>query len=181
MASPGGERGGPDGASPIRRVPPSCQEESAEAPTASVAVSLHHRPAIASLRTRFVRAGRWRKEGEAVDGAAAVTAGHRVRDREGGGAPGRGHGSRRGWIQRLGRGGRTVGRGGEARCWWPIDSRSRICGWRRVSLWDQRASEMGGGMAAPGAHGPFLISSRIYTTRYCTSKRQAPPSRPARS
>jgi hypothetical protein len=33
-----------------------------------VAVSLHRRPAIASLRTRFVRAGRWRKEGEAVDG-----------------------------------------------------------------------------------------------------------------
>jgi hypothetical protein len=33
----------------------------------------------------FVRAGRWRKEGEVVDGAAAVTARHRARDPGGGG------------------------------------------------------------------------------------------------
>jgi hypothetical protein len=98
-----------------------------EAPTASVAVSLHRRPAIASLRTRFVRAGRWRKEGEAVDWATTVTAGHRVRDRGGGG------GGARAWKQtwdgyRGWGGGRADcghGRGGEARCGWPIDS--RIC------------------------------------------------------
>jgi hypothetical protein len=42
-----------------------------------------------------VRAGRWRKEGEVVDGAAAVMVGHHVRDREEG-ALRRGHGRRRG-------------------------------------------------------------------------------------
>jgi hypothetical protein len=88
-----------------------------------------------------------------------------------GGASRAGPGRRRGagaraWKQTwmdteagAGRADRGQGRRGEVRCWWPIDSRSRICGWRRVSLWGQRASEMGGGMAAPGAHGPFLISS----------------------
>jgi hypothetical protein len=86
-----------------------------EALTASVAVSLHRRPAIASLRTRFVRAGRWRKEGEAVDWATTVTAGHRVRDRGGGG------GGARAWKQTWdgyrgwGGGGGTVGMAGEAR------------------------------------------------------------------
>jgi hypothetical protein len=91
----------------------------------SVAISLHRRPAIASLQTKFVQAGRWRKEGEAVDGAATVTARHRVRDRGRRGRRGEGMEADVGWIQRQGRGRADRGhaRGGEVRCGWPIDSR----------------------------------------------------------
>jgi hypothetical protein len=125
-----------------------------------VAVSLHRRPAIESLQTRFVRAGRWRKEGEAVVGAAAITPGHRVRDRGGGGTGAKAW--KQTWDGYKGRGGRTVGMAGEARRGVGGRLTHISAGWRRVSWSGQHVSESwAGAWPRQGAHGPFLISSRI--------------------